>query len=405
MSTTKFQPGAARVRGVALVEALVALAVMAFGLLGVVGMQSTLRLNADVSRQRAEAVRMAQETMEEMRSFGVLSGAPGGEHDYTKIISSSATGVTTVAGFANTTFSRTVTVTTPGANDPKMKSIEVEVAWLDRRTATGGPEEKIKLTSTIAEVAPILGATLGLPADRSAPQRPTGRNVAIPPGAVSQPGGIISIFAPPNAPAGVSWTFSNTTGQITNVCTSAGTCTNINGLLLSGFIRFIPINTLPTDAQGELSSGLEINYPVLDMTVTLSVPAAPAVPPACFVDVFSPRTRQYYCFVPVTVTFPRIWSGQSLFSVPIIDPRQISTVLSDTTSTNIKVCRYTPTDTHTPAGGNKDHPLTYTAVGGALTNQNFLVHSAGNGALVAYGCPNDGPDPLIQSNTFDHQPN
>ena len=403
MSTTKFQPGATRVRGVALVEALVALAVMAFGLLGVVGMQSTLRLNADVSRQRAEAVRMAQETMEEMRSFGVLSGAPGGEHDYTKIISSSATGVTTVAGFANTAFSRTVTVTTPGANDPKMKSIEVEVAWLDRRTATGGPAEKVKLTSTIAEVAPILGATLGLAGDRSAPQRPTGRNVAIPPGAVSQPGGIISIFAPPNAPAGVSWTFSNTTGQITNVCTSAGTCTNINGLLLSGFIRFVPIGNVPTDAEGELSSGQENTYPAIDMTVMLSAPIAPAVPPACFVDRFNARTRAYYCFVPVTVTFPRIWSGQSLLGGSSFGPL-ISTALSDTTAGNFKVCRYTPTDTHTPAGGNKDHPLTYTAVGGALTNQNFLVHSAGNGTL-AFGCPNDGPDPLIQSNTFDHQPN
>ena len=52
-------------RGVSLIEALVALAVMAFGLLGVVGMQSTLRVNADVSRQRAEAVRMAQEKMED----------------------------------------------------------------------------------------------------------------------------------------------------------------------------------------------------------------------------------------------------------------------------------------------------------------------------------------------------
>ena len=405
MSAATMRPGATRDRGVALIEALVALAVMAFGLLGVVGMQSTLRLNADVSRQRAEAVRMAQETMEQMRSFGVLSGAPGGEHDYTKIISSSATSVTTVAGFANTAFSRTVTVTTPGANDPKMKSIEVEVAWLDRRTASGGPAEKIKLTSTIAEVAPILGATLGLPADRSAPQRPTGRNVAIPPGAVDIPGTGTSSFAPPNAPAGVSWTFNNATGQITNVCTAVSTCTNINGLLLSGYIRFIRNNIMPTALEGELSQGSESSYPVFDMTVVLSAPTSPAIPPACFVDVFSLRTRQYYCFVPVTLTYPKIWSGQSLLSVPALGLRQISTTLSDTTFANIKICRYTPNPTHTPAGGNADHPLNYTNVGSALTNQNFLVHSAGNGALLAYGCPSDGPDPLIQSNTFAHQPN
>ena len=83
---------AARSRGVSLIEALVALAVMAFGLLGVVGMQATLRFNADVSRQRAEAVRMAQEKMEEMRAFGVLgSVAPAGEHGYADIISATDT--------------------------------------------------------------------------------------------------------------------------------------------------------------------------------------------------------------------------------------------------------------------------------------------------------------------------
>ena len=97
---------AARSRGVSLIEALVALAVMAFGLLGVVGMQATLRFNADVSRQRAEAVRMAQEQMENMRSFGVLSGAAlPTDHEYVDII----TGTDYPAppsGFANTAFTR-----------------------------------------------------------------------------------------------------------------------------------------------------------------------------------------------------------------------------------------------------------------------------------------------------------
>jgi Tfp pilus assembly protein PilV len=51
-------------RGVSLVEAMVALAVMAFGMLAEVGVQTTLRLNADVAKQRSEATRIAQETLE-----------------------------------------------------------------------------------------------------------------------------------------------------------------------------------------------------------------------------------------------------------------------------------------------------------------------------------------------------
>ena len=42
-----------RATGVSLIEALVALAVMAFGILGVVGMQSNMRTGADISRQRS----------------------------------------------------------------------------------------------------------------------------------------------------------------------------------------------------------------------------------------------------------------------------------------------------------------------------------------------------------------
>ena len=64
-------------RGVSLIEALVALAVMSFGMLGVVGMQATLRYNADVSKQRSEAVRLAQEEVERWRSFSVLAPTAG----------------------------------------------------------------------------------------------------------------------------------------------------------------------------------------------------------------------------------------------------------------------------------------------------------------------------------------
>ncbi|MDP1533833.1 MAG: prepilin-type N-terminal cleavage/methylation domain-containing protein, partial [Rubrivivax sp.] len=46
----------ARQQGVSLIEAVVALAVLAFGMLGLVGVQATLRGNADIAKQRAEAV-------------------------------------------------------------------------------------------------------------------------------------------------------------------------------------------------------------------------------------------------------------------------------------------------------------------------------------------------------------
>lgn len=47
-------------RGVSLVEALVALLVMSFGMVALVGILSNLRRSEDLARQRGEAQRIAQ---------------------------------------------------------------------------------------------------------------------------------------------------------------------------------------------------------------------------------------------------------------------------------------------------------------------------------------------------------
>ncbi len=101
-----------RVRGVSLVEALVALAVMAFGTLAVLGVQTSLRLNADIAKQRSEAVRIAQETLEAARSFERIAGYWRAGN-----LENAA-----VAGYdtANTTYpaTRTVTDTAPTPTRP-----------------------------------------------------------------------------------------------------------------------------------------------------------------------------------------------------------------------------------------------------------------------------------------------
>ena len=59
-------------RGVSLVEAIVAMAVMAFGMMALVGLQTTLRLNADVAKQRSEAVRIGEAAIENWRAFSTM---------------------------------------------------------------------------------------------------------------------------------------------------------------------------------------------------------------------------------------------------------------------------------------------------------------------------------------------
>ena len=63
-------------RGVALIEAMIAMLVMAFGTLALVGVQATLRLNSDIAKQRAEATRIGLADLERARNF--ISVAIGG---------------------------------------------------------------------------------------------------------------------------------------------------------------------------------------------------------------------------------------------------------------------------------------------------------------------------------------
>jgi Tfp pilus assembly protein PilV len=379
-------------RGVSLIEALVALAAMAFGLLGVVGMQSTMRFSSDVSKQRSEAVRMAQEQVESLRSFNALAGTP--DFDYAEIASVSAASVTVPTGFANTDFTITTTVTDPAADAPQFKTVEVEVSWLDRRS-TGTPNQSVKLLTTVAGVSPELGATLSLPGDRAAPARPRGLHPTTPPGAVASGfGDGRSLFSPPGAGTR-TWIFNNVTGQIERVCSAAPAdstytdCATVAAQLLSGYVNFstlgAPSATAPTDTS--LPTGHTLG---IQMTTTTS--PTPAAAPECYTQVVpSPFTVAYFCLVPTRALAPNTWSGRS--EVTLINTSTSTSAIPGT----YKICRYTPEATHSPAGSNAAHPLDYVGVARALINQNFLVIGA------SHSCPADLTPPGL-GNTFPHQP-
>ena len=64
-------------RGTTLLEALIAFLVLSLGILTIGRVQTHLRLGSDIARQRAEAVRLGQEELENLRAFSVLGAASG----------------------------------------------------------------------------------------------------------------------------------------------------------------------------------------------------------------------------------------------------------------------------------------------------------------------------------------
>ncbi len=411
-------------RGVSLVEALVAMAVMAFGMMAIVGLQSTLRMNSDIAKQRSEAVRIAQEAIEEWRGFSLIEGGAGGRKGYDDLTVGALADVEVVGSNATYTVAQTVTVTDPGQG---WKSLQVTVAWLDR----AGDPQSVRLDSVIARADPALSGILSMkPADVPV-REPLGRNLGIPPVAKNLGNGT-SGYKPPGAGgATVVFVFDNLTGVIVGVCNTVTTgqaeltgadvssCSNnTTGLPLSGFVRFATEAVQPTAANAENPLSTALN---LAVALTLTSSNHPIPDHACFAD--APATAlttntavPYFCAIFFNTGSTLIWSGISTivplaFAEPVGElPWEIATDAADPTSTRYRVCRYTPATSDAEVVPNAEHPRNYSNVTilEPLTNQNFLIIRAGDGG-VAFQCPTDVPaDPaagdFVNSNTLPHQP-
>lgn len=405
-------------RGTSLIEAVVAMAVMAFGMLAVVGIQSTLRLNADIAKQRSEAVRIAQETMETARGFSAIDSPAEQQTAYADIasaVTSSVSGYTT-----NTTFA--VAQTAVEHVQPPRKDVRIRVDWTDRNGAAQG----IELNSIVGANDPRLALLLGARPNGIPLRQPLGRHPAIPPGAKPVGGGI-SAFKPPSPDGQIVWMFNELTGVIVGVCNTvltgqaelteadiANCSTDVSAQLLRGFVRFSTQLQQPTAADAESPSSYALN---LRVALTLISSGHPTPNHVCYAA--APSTQSlalqsievpYYCIV--FTNNSGLWSGRSdIVPLSFSEPGTLWLLADDAADARAdryRVCRYTLATSEAQLVPNVAHPRTYVDVRTPLLNQNFLVIRAGNG-VVAFTCPTDGPvDPatgnLINSNTLVHQP-
>lgn len=390
-----------RGHGASLVEALVALAVMALGMLGVVGVQSTLRLNSDVARQRSEAVRLAQRSIEDARSFTLVEPS-GGLASYGDLGELEQAIASPSAGTAYT-LTREVAAT-GGAGDSdesRLKTLRVKVSWSDRT----GAAQSVELNTAVARVMPELAGTLALATRVSAngvpASGPANRNPVIPTAAVDFGLGA-SGYLPPNRPAGdqTAWLFDNLSGLIT-LCTSSETnnallilasqltCGSATAWPLSGTVVFA------TDAAP--ASALDAAQPsgapqAVRVGVTQTFPAGVGSP-ACYTSAPVPGQPvvTYVCALPVsgTSTPAAAWSGYSYVNGAGITGA----------AGGYSVCRYTAGppavaargNLVVPAISNAQHPRAYHQAGEGLPAQNLLVvpYAAGGAA----DCPDGSPLP------------
>jgi Tfp pilus assembly protein PilV len=402
-------------RGVSLIEAICALGVMAFGMLAVVGVQATLRSNADVSKQRSEATRLAQQGMERSRGFGQLAGiAANAFVEYDEIISVIELPVPGI----NASYIPTRNVAAP--RYPRLKTVTSSVSWIDR----AGVTQTVQLNSAIAGISPEVAASMALPQQSGVMLQAVGRSSSVPLLAKDLSGTGTSVFVPPQAAAGtVAWVFNNFSGLITGVCNlAAGVTTatvlaadvaacsnNTTAQLVSGYVRFASTAAQPTPAEAESPSASTLN---LDMVLELTSVGHPGPGATCFDDssgdVAVAATRQvvtYFCAVFSNLNFT--WAGRTRIAPRAMNagvPWLIAAAVGPPPLPAVayKICRYSPLAVDV-GSKNSDHPLDYTVAGSkakaALVNQNFLVISA------AHVCPTDiaNAGDFVNSNTLLHQ--
>jgi Tfp pilus assembly protein PilV len=245
-----------RARGFAVVEALVAFLVVAFGMMALASFQFTLSRSSDAARQRSEAARIAQMEIDRLRSIGQRE-ADGNTDDnrltFEEEVAAGSPAATQVASaLSNTTYNLSRTVSAPTGPAPtkgeRYRWIEVAVQWTDR----AGADQRVSLSTAISDGAPgdagfSTSGRSGVPGTL----RPKNRNINIPYPAVTLAGGQTSGFIPP--PGNTLFVFNNETGRVVRRCTSASTitltenmttsaltCTTfaVEAHVLSGYIRF-----------------------------------------------------------------------------------------------------------------------------------------------------------------------
>lgn len=415
-------------RGTTLFEALIALLVLALGIVGVARLQGHLRLTAEVARQRAEAVRWAQAEIESLRGFTTLAAGEGGRSF--DAIASASRSIEPATGDASSTRYR-LARSVDASGGPGARSVQVSVAWQDRT----GAAQAVVLDTLIAAAEPALGGALGLERGGDPVRGPFGRSLRIP-FAAKDLGDGSSAFKPVEGGT-LAIRFDHRSGRPTARCAavspamptsaltlaSLGPCSALTGQWLSGVIRFSA--ALPPDAAAANDAPLALGVALLPGatgsapsascsadamktvsyvgTAGLRIDAVPlaALPASLGLAAWAETGERFVSYHCLVETAPgAAWSGR-LAIVP--SGWRIGSAAGDR-----RVCRVaSDLDGSGAIDTALEHPAEYGAVSGALANQNYLVIDttaacpAGRSVRIA---GNNASDVYVDPGTLLHAP-
>jgi type II secretory pathway pseudopilin PulG len=381
---------------VSLVEALVALVVLAIGSAALARMQVDVARAADLAHQRTEAARLAQADLEDLRATArrsTPSGALGFDHLDART-QRVASGVVASARYR-------VTRGAQDHADAPMKSVDVQVDWID---PAGGPRQ-VRIAALLAREDPAWSGLLTARRAVGAPTQAMRRAPGIPVTARDLGDGRSAFRPAPEAP--VVWLFDNASGWITQRCavdpadplavttTPGPACEDVRALLVSGHVGFAVDSDNPRTADAAADAP-RTSRPALDLD--LAFVATHGAPPhhECHDDAGSAvRSRHplvaYHCLVATTGN-PARWSGR-------LEVMPRGWAIGAYAPDHYRVCRHSTDANGNGRIDNAEHPGEYLDVDRALLAQNFLV-VRGRAACPADALRSD----TVADGTVPHQP-
>lgn len=389
--------------GLALIEVLIAFALISLGTLGLLRLQRLLHDSADFARQRAEAVRLAEADLEGLRRFSRLQ-TTSGELAWADITGLPATPLEDLGAPTVFTLQRNV----GNGPTPRLKAVDSRIGWTDRE----GTTRHLTLSSLIAAIDPAAIGALALRRDPGQPAGAQGRHPLIPLDARELPDGRIVHKPNPHAPR--VWIYEASTARVIGRCStgadlstgelsaaSLGDCRSLSGLLLTGQVRFATTTATPTRLDAEQPGSTALG---LDLQLNLSSNGHPDPAWECEDDApdeapagsSTALVVRYVCVVQPAGNPPQ-WSGR-------LDLRPIGWTLAVSGDSAYRVCRYSADHNGNGRIDNREHPQRYTVVTEPLGDQNFLIVRA------EAACPGDVAANLadlanwVNDSTVAHQP-
>jgi prepilin-type N-terminal cleavage/methylation domain-containing protein len=335
-------------RGFSLIESLIALVLVAFGLLALVGVSTRLAQSEDVARQRGEAARLAQAKIEDLRSYTQIAAASG-------VVSwdSLAGGTDTVGSSedyaTNASFTRTWQLR--GATSDPMRNLQVQVSWTDR----AGEAQAVSYASLISRTDPTDVGSLGFPLPGNTTlKRPKNRSISVPVPALELGNGKSVV----QLQANMAVVFSNESGYVVQTCNKTVTtaadlttgCVTANAYILAGYIS----GTIPT--------GLSINTGQITGATGTSCSLGNAV------DQNSGAVIAGYRYYLCVISMPSVgaaWSGTLRLGGLGLNVKAMD-------NQDYLVCRFQ----YPAANGvstNSRNVQPYSGVGDSLDSQNYII--------------------------------